>query len=397
LNRVIKHARASAFYRERLPTSPLRSPADLKRIPILTKDDVRRQSPHGLVCVPREELLQYHESSATTGKPVSVWFSKSDLAEIGEHFSRWGVGFKGGDRVLVRFPYALSSSAHLVQAAAQHAGACVVPADSATNITPLPRVVELMQKLQVSVLATISFSAVMLAEAAEMLGFSARHDFPHLRAICCAGEPLTRHRRELLEALWGVPVYDNYGMTEAGPLAMDCEERQMHPWEQYFWLEILDDRLENEVDPGKTGQLVVTTLATRATPMIRYLTGDRVRRLPQRCECGQSSTLQIRGRSDDTLWIGGTPFDLWKLEAIVSQFPSRRFWRVAPLQDGLSFVVEKERDDDRIEPSILEGLERIHGTRLKVDLVPKGTLYNRKELVSFGMAGKPVYVEPLRP
>jgi phenylacetate-CoA ligase len=139
--------------------------------------------------------------------------------------------------------------------------------------------------------------------------------------------------------------------------------------------------------------MVVTSLTRRATPMIRCLTGDRVRRLEQPCACGRSTALEVRGRADETLWIGGRPLDLWALEEIVSRLPSRRFWRVTPSHDGLHFVVEREREEDRIAPGLLEELERAHGARLRVDLVPKGALYDRKEQLSFGLVGKPVYID----
>jgi phenylacetate-CoA ligase len=392
INQVLRHARGASFYRGRLPEAPLRSWEEFQRLPFTTKQHLREQSPHGLVCVPGERLLQYHESSATTGTPVSVWFTAEDLAEIREQLSRWGVGFKPGDRVLVRSPYALSTIGHLVQAAAQHRQACVIAADSKTTITPMPRVLELMKKLQVTVLASLPLVAVMLAEIAEMKGLDPRRDFPHLRALCCAGEPLTPARRQLLEQLWGVPAYDNYGMTETGPQAMDCPERQLHPWQDHFHMEVLDERLERAVAPGEVGQLVVTSLTPRATPMIRYMTGDRVRLLERPCACGQTATLQVLGRLEETLWLQGRPFDLWTLEELVSQLPCQRFWRVAPMPEGLHFVVEQEGDVRQVSAGLLERLERAYGARLRVDVVPRGTLYDRQELVSFGMEGKPLYV-----
>lgn len=392
INQVLQHALGSDFYRGRLPSAPLRSLEELGKIPFTTKEDVRRQSPRGMVCIPDHELLQYHESSATTGAPISAWYSGRDLAEIRGRLSELGAMFTGGDRVLIRFPYALSTIGHFVHAAVQHRGACVIPADSRSTITPMSRVVDLMRRLQVTVLATIPLSAVMLAEVAEMEGLDPRRDFPHLRAVCTAGETLTPYRRELLEAIWGVPVFDNYGMTETGPQAMDCSAGRMHPWQDHFWMEILDDRLEREVAPAETGHLVVTSLTRRATPMIRYLTGDLVRRLSQPCPCGQSTTLEIRGRAEETLWVQEKPFDFWALEAIVARLPSRRFWRVASSADGLHFVVEKEREEVRVDPDLLSELERDHGVRLQVELVPRGTLYDRKEPISFGMYGKPVYI-----
>ncbi|XXX80113.1 AMP-binding protein [Sorangium sp. So ce134] len=358
----------------------------------MTKGDMLQRSPHGMACVPNHELLQYHESSATTGAPVSVWYSSRDLAEIRERFARWGVGFTDEDRVLIRFPYALSTIGPFVQMAVQQKGACAIAADSRTTITPLRRVVDLMRRLDVTVLATISLSAVMIAETAEMAGLDPRRDFPRLRAICCAGEPLSPRRRELVEGIWGVPVYDNFGMTETGPQAMDCAERRLHPWQDCFLMEVLDDRLERSVAPGEIGQLVVTSLTRRATPMIRYVTGDRVRCIGEPCACGGSTTLEIRGRADDTLRVRGKPFDLWDLDAIVSRLPSRRFWRASPTGDGLHFIVEREREEDGIEPGLLDELSRAHGARVQVELVPKGTLYDRSEPVSFGMMGKPVYV-----
>ncbi|HSN99889.1 MAG TPA: AMP-binding protein [Candidatus Nanopelagicales bacterium] len=392
VSEVLEHARRSAFYRDRLPEAPLRSWSEFRRLPLLQKDDVRRQSPRGLVCVPDAELAQYHESSATTGAPISAWFSGRDLREIRDRFSTWGALFAPGERALVRFPYALSTIGHFVHAAAQRGGACVIPADSRTSITPLPRVVDLLRKLEATILCTISLSAVMIAEAAEMAGLDPRRDFPWLRAICCAGEPLTPARRRLLTEIWGVPVFDNYGMTETGPLAMDCPEGRLHPWEDIFLMEILDERLAGEVAPGETGHLVVTSLTPRATPVIRYATGDRVRRVEAPCPCGATAHLDVRGRAEDTLRVHGKPFDLADLEDIVAELPARRFWRAAPIVGGLCFVVERARDEDRIEPGIIERLEGAHGARIEVDLVPRGTLYDRSEPISFGMAGKPIYV-----
>ncbi|WP_437838263.1 phenylacetate--CoA ligase family protein [Sorangium sp. So ce1153] len=393
VNLALEHARRSEFYRQRLPDAPLRSWEEWSRVPFTTKSDVLRQSPHGMTCAPNRDLIQYHESSATTGAPVSVWYSTRDLAEIRERFSQWGVRFTAEDRVLIRFPYALSTIGPFVQMAVQQKGACAIAADSRTTITPLPRVVDLMRRLEATVLATISLSALMIAETAEMAGLDPRRDFPRLRAICCAGEPLSPSRRRLVEGIWGVPVFDNFGMTETGPQAMDCPERRLHPWQDCFFMELLDDALERSVSPGEIGQLVVTSLTRRATPMIRYVTGDRVRRVEERCACGQTAALEVRGRAADTLRAPGKPFDLWDLEAIVSRLPSRRFWRVSPEEDGLRFVVEREREEDRIAPGLLDDLSREHGARVRVELVPKGTLYDRNEPVSFGMPGKPVYID----
>ena len=182
----------------------------------------------GLWLLKRKMLLQYHESSGTTGQPISAWFSEKDLDDMTTSINECGVHFSKQDKVLIRFPYALSTISHFLHQAAQKKHACVIPADSRTTVTPMPRVIELMRKLGVTVLACNPLQAIMLAEVAEIEGLHPIDDFPSLRAICTAGEPLTSYKRSLLQEIWGVPIYDNYGMTEVGTVMVECQYQQ-HP------------------------------------------------------------------------------------------------------------------------------------------------------------------------
>lgn len=209
LNRIIRESKTAPFYRDRLPQQPLSSLADLKKISLTTKADLRASSPFGLLAVPGEELVQYHESSGTTGEPVSVWFTRDDVVHNARQIARCGVGLGPTDIVLIRFPYALSAAAHMVQAAAQLCGACVVPAGGRTSVTPFPKVVDLMRRLGVTVLACLSLQAVMIAEVAEMMGLHPRRDFPALRAICAAGETLPPGRR-------GIALSGSYNTNRVG-------------------------------------------------------------------------------------------------------------------------------------------------------------------------------------
>lgn len=392
LNEMLERCKASKFYRERLPRAPLRSLSELKRIPVTTREDLQRHSPFGLICVPHSELFQYHESFGTTGDPTSAWFTRQDFKDNVKEATRWGVGFNEDDIVLVRFPYAISSIAHIVHAAAQSKRACVIPASSRSTVSPFPRIVSMMRKLGVTILACLPLQAVLIAETAELLGLQPDRDFPSLRAICTAGETMPRGKRKLIESLWGVPVFDNYGMTEIGSAVIDCEFGRPHALEDYFIFEVLGEDLKNDAKPGQTGYLVATTLRKRAMPLIRYLTGDRARIVKDECPCGSSTSLQIRGRREDTIAVGGKVMDLWDLDEIVSKFPCRRFWVVGPVIGGLHFVVEEEKPGDSVTPGLVSELESKYMMRFKVDVVPKGTLYDRSDLLSVGVVGKPRYI-----
>jgi phenylacetate-CoA ligase len=393
LERALEHGRRAPFHRDRLPAGPIHTWDEWRSVPLTTKDDLRRQPPWALTAVPRRDLSLYCETSATTGIPISTWYSRRDLDEIRDGLSLWGVGFSSEDRLLLKHPYALAVVAHQEHAAAAHRGASVIAADHGSTITPLARVLSLLQKLEITLLGCLAQTGVMLAEAAEMAGRDPRRDFPHLRALCCAGEPLGPARRRLLEDLWGVPIYNQYGMTETATVAMDCQARRLHPWQDHFHAEILDETLEREVTPGEVGVLVITSLTPRATPVIRYVTGDRVRSLEAPCTCGRTTTLEILGRAADTLWIGDRAFDTRDLQDIVGRLPARRFWKASPQPSGLRLVVERERDEDRIGPELLAELQVTFGVHLEVELVPKGTLCDRTEPLSFGVRGKPTYVE----
>ena len=392
LNKVLENCKTAPFYHHRIPDRPLKSIKEIKQLPLTTKKELRGASPFGLVSVPRKELYQYHESFGTTGKPVSVWWTMDDFMNSFRVITRCGINFSKDDVVLIRFPYALSSAAHMVHAAAQWQGACVLPASSRSTVSPFPRVVNMLQRLEVTVLACLPLQALLLAETAEMLGFVPGRDFPKLRAIFTAGETLTPGRRKTLENIWGVPVFNHYGMTETGALANDCKFGRLHFPDNFFVIELLKKDLETEVEPGETGYLVVTTLKKRATPLVRFLTGDRAKFIAGECPCGESFHLEVRGRKEDCIAVGGRFFDLWDLEDIVSCLPFGHFWVAGPGPRGLSFVVEEERPGDGVNPDIIRALEKKYNIGFNIEIVTQGTLYDRSELLAVGSVGRPRYI-----
>lgn len=57
LNQMLAHCQNAPFYKNRIPERPLTSLKELKSIPLTTKEDLRRESPFGLIAVPKEELF----------------------------------------------------------------------------------------------------------------------------------------------------------------------------------------------------------------------------------------------------------------------------------------------------------------------------------------------------
>src|SRR5690606_3633830 len=141
----------------------------------------------------------------------------------GRQWLECGVRLMPDDLVLIRFPFALALPGFLLQQAAWQCGAGVVPASGRTVMMPYPRVLRLIQRLQVTVLAGLPREMELIAETARLLGIDLIRDLPSVRAILVAGELMGKGRRAHLERLWGVPVYNLYGSTETGNIAAMCE------------------------------------------------------------------------------------------------------------------------------------------------------------------------------
>jgi phenylacetate-CoA ligase len=129
--------------------------------------------------------------------------------------------------------------------------------------------------------------------------------------INAAGETLTDAARRHIATSFGCPVSNYYGSSEAVGLTFECKHCQLHVNSDWYLLEPVDE--ENR--PVPTGQLscavLVTNLANRVQPLIRYKMGDRVMLSPDLCPCGSPfPVISVIGRTDEVLTFparqGGT-------------------------------------------------------------------------------------------
>ena len=97
-------------------------------------------------------------------------------------------------------------------------------------------------------------------------------------------------------------VIEYYGLTEVGIVSWECSaHRGYHINAESVLVEFIDD--EGQVAAGKDGRVCVTSLSRRATPIIRYFTGDVATRSDDECSCGRGLPLMknIQGRIVDFL------------------------------------------------------------------------------------------------
>ena len=83
LRDAIERARRSPFYARHLDGHALASRDDLARLPLTHKEHLRDESPYGMLAVPAARAWHYHESSGTTGEPISTWCGLDELRLMG--------------------------------------------------------------------------------------------------------------------------------------------------------------------------------------------------------------------------------------------------------------------------------------------------------------------------
>ena len=96
--------------------------------------------------------------------------------------------------------------------------------------------------------------------------------FPSLKFILCSYEFVSVVHRKILERVFGVPIFNLYGSTEAGHLLIENEAGEMRGCEENVFYEIIN------ADENGIGELVATTLTNEIMPLLRYRVGDLVQR-----------------------------------------------------------------------------------------------------------------------
>jgi phenylacetate-CoA ligase len=347
-----------------------------------------------LVSVDRAQLFEYHESFGTTGTPASGWLTREELDNYATQINHAAVNLQPGDRVLVRFPYAISVPAHIVTQAARNRGACVIPASSRTAISPYPRVIDLLAKLEATVMGCLPMEAVWLAETARLMGRDPARDFPHLRAISTAGELLSDARRDRIAALWNARVYNMYGCTEAGNIAADCEHGRLHLSWDHFLLETLDEQTWQPVAEGELGTAVLTTLTRQAMPLLRFVLGDFLRvRTDHGCPCGRRSpVVEHFGRDLNRFQFRGRWYFVRDLEERLLHSPSEvvgNLWVLEVRDDEVRFRTETDQPQPKLYRQLEEQVRVESELPLVIDPVPVGGLLDRSRLMKVEPVNKP--------
>jgi phenylacetate-CoA ligase len=284
----------------------IRELSDVKKLPFMFKRDLRDNYPDKIFTSTQEELVRYHVSSGTTGKPTVVGYTQNDLNAWTTSLARalTSLGLGRGDVIQVSYGYGLFTGGLGLHYGAERIGATVIP----TSVGNTERQIELMQDLGATAIACTPSYLLHMGEVAEKMGVSIKKD-TKLRTGVLGAEPWTDRMRTRIEDWLGIKAYDIYGTSElSGPMFCECvEQKGFHIWSDIALVEIIDPQTGEPLEAGQKGELTITILQKEALPMIRYRIGDITTMEDDICACGRTHPRiqRIQGRVDDMLIIRG--------------------------------------------------------------------------------------------
>lgn len=312
------------FYRTKLDElgiapQDVRSLDDLRRLPFTTKQDLRDNYPFKMFSARPEEIVEYHATSGTTGKPIAVGYTRKDLEIWTEAMARTytGAGIGKDDVVQNIFGYGLFTGGLGAHYGAIGVGAGVIPISGGNTQKQLM----LMEDFGSTALTSTPSFLMYIHEVGEQMGIDFRK--LNLRRALCGAEPWSESMRGSIEEKFGIKVCDIYGLSEiTGPgVSFECQEVQhgLHINEDFFFPEIIDSESGEVLPAGERGELVFTTINKYGQPLLRYRTRDISSLTYGTCSCGRTLVKmdRVSGRSDDMLIIRGVNVFPSQIEAVI--------------------------------------------------------------------------------
>ena len=284
----------------------VRSIEDMHKLPFLSKADLRKAYPYGLLAVPLKDCVRIQSTSGTTGKRVIAFYTQADIDMWSECCARaiMAAGGTAEDVCQISYGYGLFTGGAGLDGGSHKVGCLTVPASSGNT----ERQIMFIKDLNATILCCTPSYAAYLGESMKEMGLGP-DDIP-LKAGIFGAEAWSEEMRRSIEETLGIKAYDIYGLTElSGPgVSFECSEQHgMHINEDHFLAEIINPDTGEVLPEGTQGELVFTSLDKQAFPLLRYRTRDICTLTREKCSCGRTHVRMAKpkGRTDDMLIIRG--------------------------------------------------------------------------------------------
>ncbi|MGF1430806.1 phenylacetate--CoA ligase family protein [Kitasatospora sp. LaBMicrA B282] len=361
LRATVQHAyRTVPYYRRVMDERGIRdleSPADLRKLPLLSRDVLLNEQQDLLSSEADRDSLQVNYSSGSTGRRAQfqqdldfrLWMRAHQLRTY-EWCSGWQLGdpfvLLWGSEIYWSFKQLIDRTENLISNRREF---------NTFRLSPqlVSSVLDKLVRFQPHLVSTYSNAMHLIAKEAERRNLQ----IPGLRAVQGTSEPLPPALRETIGRVLGCDVYDKYGMRETnivsheqpggGPMLIQAEN---------VFVEFIDENGEPCQD-GQRGRMVITTLNNNSMPLIRYETSDLAAPLARTADttlpypCMSS----VAGRLQDLILTpDGNHIDAYLFSYLFMRFPEVHWFQ----------VVQSEPDRLQIKVYTPEGLRKGTATEL---------------------------------
>jgi phenylacetate-CoA ligase len=385
---------SNKFYSEKLSRTDLdKQTLDdlLQNIPFTTKaelvDNQQKFPPYGTnLTYPLTKYVHYNQTSASSGLPLRWLDTPEDWQWIIHNWTTVfnKAGLKQDDRIFFAFSFGPFLGFWSAYYAAQSLGYLTIPGGGMSSVTRL----HLIYENEATTLCCTPTYAIRLGEVAAAEKFDLKKS--KIKTIIVAGEPggSIRATREKIEKLWlGSRVIDQYGMTEVGPVSYQCPQNVgvLRIMESRYIAEVIDPVSGISIEEGSVGELVLTTLGRYGSPLLRYRTGDLVKKihLPLHDEKYDEFALEggILGRSDDSISIKGVNIYPGAVEQILRKFDEIIEYRVllsaTPERTDIELQIEPDQANQNnklLADQVQKQLNAALSIRIPVEIMKPGDL-----------------------
>ena len=360
------------FQQLRFDPAAVTSSADLQCLPLLTKADIRAHT-DAFKSQQARGLARFN-TGGSSGEPLIFFIGKErvshDVAAKWRATRWWGVDIGDPEIVVWGSPIELGSQDRIRAWRDKVLRTELLPAFEMSP-AKLDAMVATIQQRRPRMLFGYPSALSHIARHAQAAG--QRMDDLGIRVAFVTSERLYDEQRSAIEKVFGCPVANGYGGRDAGFIAHQCPAGGMHITAEDIVVEIVG--ADGRVLPvGQAGEIVVTHLATRDFPFIRYRTGDMAVLDDQPCTCGRGLPLikEIQGRSTDfVVAADGTVMHGLALVYILRDLPGVQGFKIVQhslLRTEVQVVPENGTLLPVTSQKIVDGLRARLGAGVAVDV-----------------------------
>ncbi len=307
LRKVVKYAYKVPLYHKKykkigIHPSDIKTIEDIKKLPFISKDDLRKGYPDDLLPVGINKNKEYIVcTGGTTGKPVTLF---TDFKLMSKNINIYPRDLKIFDlkrkntRVVHLGNFSKNRYDLVIQKHFLKHLESFVSLNNLLNIDVNLSIIKIMEKLdRFKPDIIISYPAVYQHLANLKRKGYGKNVNPKILLV--GGAILDEYTRSYVQDSFNCKLLNVYSSVEAsGEIAVECKKNCWHIHSDFYHLEAVDGEI---VSPGKRGHIIITRLFTGGTPIIRYTGMDDWVKLSsyKKCGCGLSSPVieKLEGRA----------------------------------------------------------------------------------------------------